>query len=617
MILLLLIAIPRALTVKAEYVNPDTEFRAAWITTLVGDVNPYSSEESFKTEMTNVLDMMDYYNLNAMIFHIRTHNNALYNSNLNPIASWWKTVNFEAFDPLKWLIAECHKRGIEFHAWMNPYRVNSTLYGETLPIENPANNPNNLLTYSGNTILNPGLPEVRQYLIDSVLEVIENYDVDAIHFDDYFYINLGANGATSGSNTILNEPDQDTFVQYKGNYSTTSATDKANWRRDQINIFIESLHNAMTEFNTTNNRYVQLGIAPTGIYKNGNGIVTYDTLGKPITNGSATSGQTHYSSYLFCDSLKWVTEEWIDYILPQSYWATNHPSASYANVMGWWNKVVKNLNVNLYSGIGLYMADMTGTYNWQVDMNELVNQLTYLTTLENVDGASIYSFQYLKKAYNNVDPSLKTAQQVSNIGDNKASWNKQVIQPEIKSMTSIYLNAVNNFQVQQSTLTWDLINEAKFYAIYRSTTEVTFNQNELVDVVSSNTSSWTDPTTGNFNYGIIPISYTNSLGTPVSSNTRKVIITTDTGEAKGTEVTQNSGIINGRTIQIGFTRSVFLDASAPSTSRLKYTWTSSNPDVAAISPYGTITALSIGTTTITGVYLDNPSYQGQIDITVC
>ena len=223
LILLLISFVPSR--AEPTYIDPDSEFRAVWLSPIVGDFSSYSSEASFKTEMNNIFTVMEYYKLNAMIYHVRTHNNALYKSILNPVASYWKNVNFNNFDPLEWLIEEAHKKGIEFHAWMNPYRVNSSYYGTSLPANNPASNTNNLLTYNSATILNPGLPNVRAFLIDTVMELVENYDVDAIHFDDYFYINLGANGSLSGATTILDEPDQTTFVAYSGSYNINSAYD--------------------------------------------------------------------------------------------------------------------------------------------------------------------------------------------------------------------------------------------------------------------------------------------------------------------------------------------------------------------------------------------------------
>lgn len=482
------------------------EFRAVWISTLTTDIDIYYSEIQFKNEMNKVFTVMEYYKLNAMIFHIRTHNNALYKSKLNPVAGWWKNVDFNKFDPLAWLIDECHKRGIEFHAWMNPYRLgNSHYYGSTLPSVNPANNYANTI----GSILNPGLPIVREFLIDTVMEVIENYDVDAIHFDDYFYTNLGANGELTGVKTILDEPDQATFIANPGNYNTTSAVDKANWRRDQVNLFIEGLSKEIKEYNSLNNRHVQLGISPTGIYKNGNGIVTYDTNGKPITTGSVTSGQTHYSSYLFADSLKWISEGWLDYILPQSYWATNHSAASYYEVMGWWDKVVENLDVNLYSGIGIYQADELNRFAWMDDTTELYKQLSYVEELDNVNGVSFYSYKHLERAY---DGSTKmSAQQLANIGS--TIWFENKLIPEIKSMDKVVLGKVNNFNVTKNTLSWNRLDNAKFYVIYRDKEEVKFLDSQIIDVIGSKNDliTYEDKLSGDYVYGIRAMSYTNTL----------------------------------------------------------------------------------------------------------
>src|SRR5690606_40424771 len=114
------------------------------------------------------------------------------------------------------------------------------------------------------------------------------------------------------------------------------------------------------------------GIETNSNYKNGNSVVTYDANGLPVTTGSQTNGQEHYNSYLFADSLHWLKNGWLDYFMPQSYWADNHPAASYTKVMGWWDKVVKNLNVNLYSGLGLYIAASANeTYNWKTNDTEL------------------------------------------------------------------------------------------------------------------------------------------------------------------------------------------------------------------------------------------------------
>ena len=195
-ILALSLAIVVKPTVNAsdEYNYPVQQFRAAWVSHFAGDVARYQNETQYKKMMTTVLDNMQSMGMNAIIYHVRTHNNAMYNSSMNPIASWWQDVNFDEFDPLTWLIEETHRRGMEFHAWMNPYRISSTgvddldALAATFLSNNIASDKSMYLSTSGGVILNPGEPAVRKFIVDTCMEVAEKYDIDAIHFDDYFYI---------------------------------------------------------------------------------------------------------------------------------------------------------------------------------------------------------------------------------------------------------------------------------------------------------------------------------------------------------------------------------------------------------------------------------------------
>ncbi|MFA5474160.1 MAG: family 10 glycosylhydrolase [Acholeplasmataceae bacterium] len=488
----------------------ETEFRATWLSHFIGSLPAYTNEASFKQQASAMLDHLEHNNINAMIIHFRTHNNALYKSDLNPIASWFSQVNFNAFDPMEWLIEAAHARGIEFHAWLNPYRVLTTYQSGALPPGNPQNDPNNLLTYSGATILNPALPNVRQHVVDSILEILERYDVDAIHFDDYFYMNLGANGGN-----ILTEPDQDYFLQNNLGFPNTKAG-KSDWRREQVNFLIEDISDAIKTFNQDNDRFVQFGISPTGIYRNGDGVVTYDGEGMPITSGSLTQGQEHYASYLFADSLKWIKEGWLDYILPQSYWASTHPIAGYPEVMGWWDKVVRYLDVNLYSGIGVYMADAnpaSEVYSWRNNPNEFKNQLAFLETLDNVSGFSIYSYNMVRSEYQGA--AIASATQIKNA--RSAYWQNIAILPEIKSMTPVHLPSVTNVLHNAGTgkLTFDAQAGAKFYYIYRSDAPLTYENDEIVAVIPNTGGPTIEWNANDFNashhYGVRSLSGTNHL----------------------------------------------------------------------------------------------------------
>ena len=425
--------------IEENYQEINPYFRAAWVSYIVNDFEATPEKEQMQKNLLKVLGYLEMFNMNAIVFHVRTNNNAYYKTQYAPIDEHFGTYeSFDTFDYLEWFIEECHKRNIEFHAWLNPYRI--ATYGYDLNIktseiaakyvnypENPASNPDNiLLTYyqgkSHGAILDPAKTEVQDYVVKVCLEVMKNYDVDAIHFDDYFYAQMSSNIS------VLSEPDQKEYEQYidkYGGYSKTSASDKKNWRRHNVNELIRKLHEEISSFNSQYKRAVQLGISPTGIYRNGNG---------SKDSGSNTRGQEHYSSYLFCDSKYWVTQEWIDYILPLSYWAFTHSIAGYADVMDWWDKVVEGTNVNLYSGIGLYMATPNSNYSWGKESYEVSNQILYTTKLKNCKGVSFYNYTSLKTFTNN-----SSSVQYSGLMRVKEYWNTKINTP--KTMASKYLGA--------------------------------------------------------------------------------------------------------------------------------------------------------------------------------
>ena len=458
--------------IPTSFKQQDTYLRSVWVTPLAGNIESYRNDDQYKAEILEVFDVMEHFNLNALFFHIRIMNDALYPSKLNPTSNYLNAN----WDVLEWIIEECHKRGFEFHAWMNPYRVKASGGGtakeEAAIIKskcsaNVGSDPNNLIvSKKGGVILNPGLEVVRQFIVDTCMEVIENYDVDAIHFDDYFYIS-----------------DIDDSALY--NASNPNNLSLSDWRREQVNLFIEKLSDTMRAYNKENNRHVQLGISPTGIYRNGDGVVTYDEEGNAISSGSKTGGQEHFESYLFSDTLKWINEEWIDYITPQSYWAFTHTIAGYADVMGWWNKVVKYKNVNLYSGMGIYMSQNPGSnYSWGYDPHESFNQIMYATTLENCAGTVFYNYDYLLSTYKGNTGGLY------NTGLNKIKaelWTNPSILPEINTMEPVYLNAPTDMTAKANgdniTIKFRNVEDAKFYIVYRSEKDITYAPEEVYDII--------------------------------------------------------------------------------------------------------------------------------------
>ncbi len=490
--------------VNDEYEYKDTEFRAVWVTPKNGGISAFYNVNQYKNEILEILEVMEYYNMNVLIFHIRIDNDAFYESKYNDWSSYYSTN--PSWEALPWIIEQCHMRGIEFHAWMNPYRVTSTTYltveqaASNFRASNPASNPDNLLKGTNSIILDPGIPEVQNFLINTCMEVVQNYDIDAIHFDDYFYDN--------------GVDDSKTRAKYN-----TSNLSLANFRRKQVSDFIERLSNNIRLYNSTFNKNVQLGISPSGVWQSGDGEVTYDEYGNAYSNGSlTTTGYQHYGNYHYADTVEWINNEWIDYILPQTYWALEHYACPYADLMKWWNDIVKYKNVSLYSGVALYQIDTGTGSSWVSNEKEGYNEIMVCNTLENVSGVAIYDYSYLSK-------SIRDDRGFVGVKD---IWNKPIILPEIKNAEKVVLPEVTNLTAQVNSagnlLTWDDDENAKFYVIYRSEGEVTFDRSEVIDVIGHLSSdgkvTFTDLTAEsgkNYNYGVRVQSNSNTLNSGIST----------------------------------------------------------------------------------------------------
>ena len=349
--------------INAEYERKSTEFRAVWVSPATNDIAGYTSMQQYKEQIYDVLDKMDYYNLNVMIFHVRIMNDAIYKSKYN---KWSVYYNENPdWDALPWIIEECHKRGIEFHAWMNPYRVtnNVALSLEELAKRfdrgNPASNPKNMLRGSASTILNPGLPEVQSFLVDTCMELIENYDVDAIHFDDYFYP------------TTEESFDSDYYKSYK---STGGRLSLAAWRRQNVNELISRVYSAIKNINPD----CVFGVSPTG------------------------NTNSNYSA-LYCDVYTWVTSAgYVDYICPQLYYGFNHKSLPYLTVLDEFDGMITKSGVKLIIGLAAYKAGAEDTYagstgklEWTQNSDILSREVTAARRAKNYGGFALYRYDSL------------------------------------------------------------------------------------------------------------------------------------------------------------------------------------------------------------------------------
>ena len=291
---------------------PKREFRGAWIQAVNGQFIGMSTEELQQT-LTSQLNALQQAGINAIIFQVRPEADALYMSYYEPWSRYLTGTQGVApdpyWDPLQWMIEECHRRGMELHAWINPYRA-KTKGTKELGIKHPyKSNPERFVHYDEMLIFNPALQENRDYICTIVTDIVKRYDIDGLHIDDYFYPY-----PTPG----LEFDDEQSFEADPRGF-----TDKGDWRRDNVNLLIEQLHHTIRNIKP----WVKFGISPFGIYRNQ----------KNDPEGSATNGLQNYDD-LYADILLWVNKGWVDYTIPQLYWEIGHKAADYETLIEWWAK---------------------------------------------------------------------------------------------------------------------------------------------------------------------------------------------------------------------------------------------------------------------------------------
>ncbi|XP_035697552.1 glycosyl hydrolase YngK-like [Branchiostoma floridae] len=328
-------------------VDPQSrEFRGVWVATVENidwPSNMSLSTEQQKSELVAILDRMVELNLNALVFQIRPTGDAFYDSQLEPW-SYYLTGRQGAppspyYDPLQFAATECHKRGIQLHAWLNPYRARHKSANYTLPATNMARRfPQYAYVYDGYIWMDPGAADVQNHTYAVIIDVVRRYDVDAIHFDDYFYP-YPAGG--------VDFPDNATFRAYQ---STGGTMSKSDWRRDNVNKLIKRLYEGIH----AEKPHVKFGISPFGIWKPG--------------HPEGIEGFSQYDS-LYADPKFWLEQGLVDYLAPQLYWMIDPPQQSYPALLDWW--LDQNpLRRHVYTGNYLSRIFTSG---WPV--SELVNQV--------------------------------------------------------------------------------------------------------------------------------------------------------------------------------------------------------------------------------------------------
>ncbi|MGI2295040.1 family 10 glycosylhydrolase [Paenibacillus sp. GXUN7292] len=466
------------------------EMRAAWISTVVNIDWP--STDSWKIEDTQaravaqkadlikILDDLAETGANAVMFQVRPTSDAFYKSELAPW-SYWLTGKQDVdpgFDPLQFAIEEAHKRNLELHAWANPYRVSmpAAMYmdesGKPLPDLKAvgdmlskvpdsiyAKHPEWIKVGTSRYVLDPGIPEAAKYVEDAVMEIVENYDIDGIHFDDYFYV--GSNGGFDAGYS-----DQSTYDTYADKTEFPKIED---WRRNNTYTLVKNLHNRINAAKP----WVKFGISPAGVWGN-------KKDGHP--DGSETSAGIPNYDRAYADTKKWVLEEIIDYITPQVYWTFNNSAAGYGVVTSWWSDLLQNnpdVRTQLYIGVGFYWLNpVEGTTDkyWNtlgVGDQEIARQLKFNAANPKIDGTMIFTYNSLKV---NSPNAISAASLIKNdLWANKALMPAMPWKGGVAPEAPVLVSAA--FEDGSNTISWqDNDENTAYYAVYR------FEDNEAVDI---------------------------------------------------------------------------------------------------------------------------------------
>ncbi|MCB9274021.1 MAG: family 10 glycosylhydrolase [Lewinellaceae bacterium] len=347
--------------------SPKQEFRGVWVATVKGldyPARPSAWPTAQKEEWKNLLKQYKSLGLNAVIFQARPAGDAFYPTEYAPwseyLAGRQGLPPNPEYDVLEFLIQETHQEGMEFHAWLNPYRATMGLDTAALSPQHLFNRHRDwLVRYGQRFYLNPGLPQVREHVRDVVAELVQRYDVDAIHFDDYFY-----------PYPITNEafPDSSTFLQYGRNFPDINA-----WRRNNVDELIRMVSLAIKEAKP----HVYFGISPFGVWRNKQD----DPAGSDTRAGAPSYDAVH------ADVLSWLRQGWIDYVLPQLYWHIGFPPADNAILQRWWS--LNTSGRQLYIGFAAYKVGNDSQEQWY-DPGELPRQIRLARRNRRISGGAFF-----------------------------------------------------------------------------------------------------------------------------------------------------------------------------------------------------------------------------------
>lgn len=433
--------------------NPKQEFRGAWIHTVHQSQYAKMTTDETKAYLCDQLDKLKAAGCNAVLFQVRPSADAFYPSELEPWSRFLTGTAGKApspyWDPLQFMIEESHARGMELHAWLNPYRV-TTSKNEKLPKNHIYyKHPERFVAYDGKLYFDPGLPENRSFIESVVKDLITRYDFDAIHMDDYFYP-YPVDG--------LDFPDSKSYKKYG------EGMDRGDWRRHNVDLLIEGLHEVIE----AQKPWVRLGISPFGIWRNKSS----------DPRGSDTNGFQNYDG-LYADVLLWTKKGWVDYMLPQLYWTLERKVASSEKLAYWWNDNANGRH--MYIGQNVKTTMDTPDLAPSTDPTQLDHKIRLSRELPNIQGNCWWPGYMITANYKGVADSLAMNQQRTVALVPNYPWIDDVKPGEVTS-----LRRDGDRLLWKAPSTADPMQEARAYVVYRfdKGVDVNINNAEAIQCVT-------------------------------------------------------------------------------------------------------------------------------------
>lgn len=355
--------------------QPKHEFRGVWVAT-VNNIDwpskPGLTSEQQQKEAVDIITNCRNLGMNAVIFQVRPASDAFYASSFEPWSRYLTGTPGKApdpfYDPLFFWIEECHRQGMELHAWLNPFRVSQNVKEPLAGNHIAFQHPEWIVKYGNLLYFDPGLPQTREFVVEVVKDIVTRYDVDAIHFDDYFYP------------YPLPEPypDSASFALYNRGFSKA---DKADWRRENVDIIIKMLNDTIKAVKP----WVKFGISPFGVWRNKS----------EDPRGSETKAAATNYDHLYADVIKWQKNGWIDYLLPQIYWQIGHPQADFKMLANWWKN--HGYGRSMYVGLATYKVDSKSETAAWAKPGEMKAQVEMVRSTPELQGVAYYSAKHFNR----------------------------------------------------------------------------------------------------------------------------------------------------------------------------------------------------------------------------